>query len=191
MNTSASANMDEQKIRQDWEKTKMTLSNTDGDNVPDTYRKTALDKLIARYRSFVRLECLCIALIPFAMYWLFSDNYSIFLAIYAAVFFLFTALTDHWLARKIASIDIQRMTVFSVVNTTLECRKRHLQSMIILIPFAIGFIALMAYAAFDEMHMLIGMAVGFIAGLAVGIREFRAFMRDYRTAAADNKEPED
>lgn len=185
MNTSPNADMGEQKIRQDWEKAKTALGNAHEYNVPDTYRKTALDKLIARYRSFVRLECLCIVLIPFAMYWLFSDK-SIFLPIYAAAFFLFAALVDHWLARKLATIDIQRMNVTAVVRTALDCRKRHLQSMILLIPLGIGFIAALAYTALDETRLLIGMAAGFIVGLAAGIREFRAFMRDYRTATAAN-----
>lgn len=190
MNTSANADMDEQKIRQDWEKTKATLGNTAADNVPDTQRKTALDKLIARYRSFVRMECLCIILIPLAMYWLFSDN-GILLPISAAAFFLFAALLDHWLARKLATIDIQRMNVTAVVRTALDCRKRHLQSMVILIPLGVGFIAALAYTTLNETRLLIGMAVGFVVGLAAGIREFRAFMRDYRTATAANKEPED
>ena len=185
MNTSANADMDEQKIKKDWEKTKTTLGNTAGNNVPDTHRKTALDKLIARYRSFVRLECLCIVLIPFAMYLLFNDK-GVVLPIYAVAFFLFAALVDHWLARKLATIDIQRMNVTAVVRTALDCRKRHLQSMIILIPLGVGFIAALAYTALDETRLLIGMAAGFIVGLAAGIREFRAFMRDYRTATANN-----
>ncbi len=184
MNTSAHADKDEQKIKQDWEKTKATLGNTADDNVPNTQRKTALDKLIARYRSFVRLECLCIILIP-AIYWFFSDN-GIFLPIYAAAFFLIAALVDYWLARKLSTIDIQRMAVTAVVRTALDCRKRHLQSMILLIPLGVGFIAAMAYAALNETSILIGMAAGFVVGLAAGIREFRAFMRDYRTATAAN-----
>ena len=185
MNTSANADMDEQKIKQDWEKTKATLGNAHGDNIPDTQRKTALDKLIARYRSFVRLECLCIVLIPLAMYWFFNDK-GVVLPIYAAAFFLFTALVDHWLARKLATIDIQQMTVTTVVRTALDCRKRHLQSMVILIPLGVGFIAALAYTALNETRLLIGMAAGFIVGLAAGIREFRAFMRDYRTATSCN-----
>ncbi|HBC21335.1 MAG TPA: hypothetical protein DD401_07155 [Prevotella sp.] len=186
MNTSANADMDEQKIKQDWEKAKAALGNAAGNNVPDTERKTALDKLIARYRSFVRLECLCIVLMPFAVYWLFSDN-GILLPIYAAAFFLLAALVDHWLARRLAAIDIQRMNVTAVVRTALDCRKRHLQSMMLLIPLAVGFIGIIAYASINATHLLIGMAVGLAAGLALGIREFRAFMRDYRTAVADTE----
>ena len=185
MNTSANADVGEQKIRQDWEKAKTALGNASGDNVPDTQRKTALDKLVARYRSFVRLEGLCIVLIPFAMYWLFSDR-GLLLPIYAAAFFIFAAAVDYWLARKLATIDIQQMNVSAVVRTALDCRKRHLQSMILLIPLGIGFIAALAYGALNETRILIGIAVGFVIGLAAGIREFRAFMRDYRTATVDS-----
>ena len=189
MNKPATAiNSDEQKIKQDWKKTKAALRNCNADGkIPDPKRKTALEKLIARYRSFVYLECLCLILFPSCMHWLFNDPNDTLLAMYAIIFFITAVVVDYKLAQKLATIDIQQMTVAAVLRTILECRKRHLQSMILLIPMAVGFIGVIAYASINETHLLIGIVVGLVAGLALGIREFRGFLRDYRTAVADTE----
>ncbi len=189
MNKSVTASdSDEKKIRQDWKKTKAALGNCNADGkIPDSQRKTALEKLIGRYRSFVLLECLCLILFPTCMHWLFNGSNDTFLAMYAIIFFITAAVVDYKLALKLATIDIQQMTVAAVLRTILDCRKRHLQSMILLIPMAVGFIGVIAYASINETHLLIGMAVGLVAGLALGIREFNGFMRDYRNAVADTE----
>ena len=84
------------------------------------------------------------------------------------------------LYQRIRSINVQQMPVKEVIRTVMECRKFHIISIMILVPWAICLVSLLAYANFENRYFLVGMVCGVLVGLAIGIIKLRQFLADYR-----------
>ena len=59
-------------------------------------------------------------------------------------------------------------------------RRKHFQFMAILLPLAVGFILALGWLLSFDMWIILGMACGALAGLSVGVMQFRKFMSEYR-----------
>lgn len=157
-----------------------TLSETlDFDKIKR--RKTALDRLARRYR---RLSAIGLAALGFPILYMVGDivtgEWRIPVSVYMAVYFIICSIMDHDLYLRIKGIDIEEMTVEEVADKALGCRKRHHIYMMVLIPLAIVFLAMLAMAAENNGAILTGMVIGGVVGLAIGLRQYFNFMRDYR-----------
>lgn len=151
-------------------------------------RRTALQNLAQRYRRFSNVALIMIAwsvCIFFAAS--FGTEHRLLTSIVFGVYFLVCSIMDYWLYRGVSSIDVAEMSVSEVIRKALFYRKRHLQFMIILIPMAIGILSLVIWQVTGNEYMLMGIAFGAMAGLAIGTRMFLKFMADYRTLTSDLK----
>ncbi len=126
--------------------------------------------------------CICLYL-----YAAFGTEYGMLSSIAFGVYFLVCSVMVYWLYRGISSIDVVDMSISEVVSRALFYRKRHLQFILILIPMAVVILTFVAWQVIDNEYMLIGMAFGAIAGLAIGTRMLLSFMADYRTITSDLK----
>ncbi len=88
---------------------------------------------------------------------------------------------DWWLYYGIGSIDCVRMSVREVSEKAMFYRKRHLQFVMILIPFALILFGWLAYVNSGDIYLLAGMAAGAFFGLAIGLYHLSQFLRDYKT----------
>lgn len=183
----------EDNIKRDWNETSVK-----GYNNPDIIkaimagkRKSALERLAERYRAFCTIGFLCAGSMP----WLLGrpgilpdfQGKSLML-IGFALYFLLCGFMDLWLYRGIKSIDVATLTVKAVIDKSLYFRKRHLQFVAILLPLAFIIVAAMIYGSQSEGEEVIwGMIVGGVCGGAVGIRQFRKFMADYREITDDGE----
>ena len=144
---------------------------------------TALENLIQRYKRFSNLGLLMILM---SFCWMFANlpfesrALQITVSIVLMVYFASCSIIDYYLYREVRSIDCYTMSVSQVIEKAMNCRKKHLESMIFLIPFAILVAGLMAYSFKAEKAVIIGMAAGGITGLVLGYRQFRKFMDDYK-----------
>lgn len=143
--------------------------------------QTALDSLRGRYRRFVAVSLMSIVMVwllvlnpgsPFGGGWIFGAV--------ATVFFLTSASIDYWLMRRVGEIDCVRWPVCDVVARARLCRKRHLQSIVVLIPFAFAVIGVMVWTVGADIYTLYGMCFGGAVGLLAGSLVLRRFLRDYR-----------
>lgn len=176
----------EDSIKQDWNKTRVK-----GTNDPETLqaimagkRKSALERLAERYRIFFTIGFLCACWMPLLLSrdGIFPDfpGKSLILAGFA-FYFLLCGCMDVFLYRGIKSIDVATMPVAEVIAKSLFYKKRHLQFVAILLPLAFLIVCSLAYFNRAEGEAVLwGMLFGGIAGGAVGIRQFRKFMADYR-----------
>ena len=123
--------------------------------------QTALDNLQRRYRRFVAISLMSIVMVwllvvnsgsPFGGKWVFG--------LVATVFFLTSASIDYWLMRRVG--------------------RRHLQSIVVLIPFAFVVIGVIVWTVGADIHTIYGMCVGGAGGLLIGSLALRRFLRDYR-----------
>lgn len=143
--------------------------------------QTALDNLHRRYRRFVAISLMSIVMVwllvvnpgsPFGGEWVFG--------LVATVFFLTSASIDYWLMRRVGEIDCVSWPVSEVVARAMLCRRRHLQSIVVLIPFAFVVIGVMVWTVGADIHTLYGMCAGGAGGLLIGSLALRRFLRDYR-----------
>ncbi len=146
-------------------------------------KETALERLAARYRRFSTLGIVCMVLwtiVPFSH--IFEGVGPIKWALFGVFIFYFAlcSVIDYSLYRGVTSIDCFTMTVKEVAEKALLFRKRHLQSMILLIPFALATVGLMAYCFKAEPYMIYGIMAGAALGVVIGYRQFREFMNEYR-----------
>lgn len=151
-------------------------------------KETALERLADRYRRFSRLG------IVMSIMWVFFSLSHFFIAIgplkwvVCALMIVYCALCsciDHWLYKGVSSINCFTMTVSEVASKALYYRKRHLQSMMFLFPFAFLMVGLLAYSLKAEPFMIYGILAGMLFGLALGYNQFRQFMKEYSIITSD------
>ncbi len=183
--------MTPEEIKKTWAEASRRLYAPTPEEFETMYRQrkeTALDRLAERYRRFSRLGL--IMAIACAL-WMVADlqfpdpRMKYVTSIVFVIYFLTCSVIDNHLYHDISSIDCYTMSVSEVIAKALACRKKHLQSMILLIPFAILVAGVLAYSFISEPYMLYGMAAGFVVGLIIGLQQFRRFMAEYRTLSRD------
>lgn len=151
-------------------------------------KKTALERLAARYRRFSTMSIVFIVLctmLPFSH--LFEGIGAMRWVLFGVSIFYFASCScmDYWLYRGVSSIDCFTMTVSEVSLKALYYRKKHLQSMIFLLPLAILFVGIMAYCFKAEPYTIYGILAGMLLGVVLGYRQFREFMKEYRIVTHD------
>lgn len=177
-----SENIDIERMRKAWLAMGESLGmqpSPDPDNLNN--RKTALDRLRDKYRVFWTVAIV----MTFGSFMMFQgalgeSEYSFWLRVAFALYFLTAFCMDHWLWRGIGTIHPLRMGVAQVVAKAMYYRKRHLQFMAILIPAAVALLCVTGYAFSSQTYFLNGMVVGALCGLIIGIIQFRRFMAEYR-----------
>ena len=175
--------MNSEEMKSEWRKAResMNLGNTGG--LPFTSRRrTSLERLARRYRSFAALS---VAAMPFGILLALRAPYIVpevspWLFVGFDVYFLVAAVMDYWLCSNISAIDCTEMSVEDVLRRSMLCRKRHLQFIGVLAPMAIVLLTFTAIAFKAETSAVVGMVCGALFGLAFGIKALIDFMRDYR-----------
>lgn len=163
------------------------MQSTQNDNPENlNNKKTALDNLRDRYRSFWTMSLIMtfISLILFPILFtkvvIFDKPVGVYLGTAYAIYFLIAFIMDHWLWTCIGKIDPLHMSISQVAEKSMSYRKRHLQFMFILIPIAIALFGFTGYVFSSDIFFLSGMGVGVICGLILGSIQLRRFMNDYR-----------
>lgn len=173
----------EEKIRKEWEETKMKQNlNPDIQSITEGDKLTSLQNLARRYKWFSNISMLCILWVPLMMLTNFIPNgWRVWIVASFGVYFLTCSIMDRWLYYGITGINMACMGVDEVYAKAMYYRKRHLQFVVILLPMAFIVIGLFAYATMgNDKSMLIGIITGSLFGLAIGTRQLMAFMKDYR-----------
>ena len=177
-------------LKKDWQDTNVAIQTEANsyDKIINGKRRTALENLAERYRRFSNLALILILL---SFSWIFNPDMfpgnqglRIAVGVSFAVYALIASIMDRWLYKGIQSIDIVVMPVSEVVRKALFYRKRHLQFIVILLPVVLSIIAVMAWSM-DNLYFRLGIVVGFIAGVAIGVRQLLAFLADYRDITSD------
>ena len=177
-------------LKKDWQDTNVAIQTEakSYDKIINGKRRTALENLAERYRRFSNLALILILL---SFSWIFNPDMfpgnqglRIAVGVSFAVYALIASIMDRWLYKGIQSIDIVVMPVSEVVRKALFYRKRHLQFIVILLPVVLSIIAVMAWSM-DNLYFRLGIVVGFIAGVAIGVRQLLAFLADYLDITSD------
>ncbi len=178
-------------LRKDWQDANVYMrSNPESyDTIINGKRKTVLENLAERYRRFSNIA---IMLILLSLTWMFNpslfpDNHRlrVIVGVAFAIYALIGSIMDRWLYQGIKSIDVFTMPVSEVIRKALFYRKRHLQFIAILLPIVLAIIGVMAWSM-DNLYFRLGILVGFIAGVAIGVRQLLAFLADYRAVISED-----
>ena len=178
--------MTPEEIKRTWEEASRKMFRPSPEEFEIMYREkkeTALERLASRYRRFSTLGMVMVVVsalwmlspLPFA-----SLNARLVIAILMMVYFATCSSIDYWLYRGIASIDCFTMSVSEVINKALYYRKKHLQSMMFLFPFAIGVVGGIIYALNADKYLIYGVIAGGVCGLILGYHQYRQFMDEYK-----------
>ena len=175
--------MDFERMKTDWRTSAREIKAYSGTGKDfDFRRKDSLGRLAARYKRFIIIECIAaIGIYPF--YFRMSDSFpkiTLGLCFATLAYFALCALIDTWLLNAIRSIDCSRMTVEEVITQSMLCRKRHLQSIMLLLPLAFGLIFYIALCYDADRFALYGVIAGAVTGVLIGINQLLSFLRDYR-----------
>lgn len=185
MQTKETNDLTGQEVRKTWQEASRRYFNPTPEEYESLYRdnkKTALENLAARYRWFSTFG-LVMLLCSFS--WLglrlpiSSEGMRMVLTVVMMLYFATCSAIDWWLYRGIRSIDCFTMSVKEVVGKALYYRRKHLQSMMFLLPFAAGILGLLAYSMKSDKYIIIGMVAGALIGLLIGYRQFTLFMNEY------------
>lgn len=168
-------------LKKVWQDVKFNSSDDNNiENMIDSDRKTALQNLARRYRIFSNISLVMVfCSVSMANIRFLEPRFRVWLTLAFAVYFLIASVMDRWLYRGISSIDCAAMTVSNVVGKALFYRKRHLQFIVILLPMALCLAGILAWMLTEDVYMLLSIAGGIIAGLAIGLRQLLEFMSDY------------
>lgn len=180
--------MESEEMKKIWDRTDARLASLERQvkNLSETKSKTALESLAARYRRFAFLGiyvALMFALQSFSH--LYSNIYGLTACLLGVALGVSCSATDWWLYRKLASIDIARMSVSEVTERAMACRRVHLMFMFWSIPLAIATVTLIALSLKAIPYMTASILTGAAIGLAIGICQLRRFLADYRALAGD------
>ena len=184
--------MTDQELRNAWLETQSRLEkiesqiNCDSANGFNANRKTSLDNLIRRYKTFA---CIGVGMTLCSFGWfnshILEGTAGHILPIVMIGYFLLAALMDMYLMNGLQSINLSTMSVSKVCELVAKYRKFHHRCMIVLIPICIVLIGIMVSAFISDTYMIIGIIFGAIIGLAIGIMQYRRFMDDYRILSED------
>lgn len=177
-------------IRKDWQDTNVSIPEKSAtyDAIINGKRKTALQNLAQRYRWFSNMALVFLLIGPMNLMnlQLFPDMKGrMIFVIWFCSFFIICSVMDRWLYHGIRQIDVVTMSVAEVVEKALYYRKWHIRFIFILLPMALGCLGLLAYFI-DDIYLRLGMIVGFLTGVALGVRQLLNFLADYR-AITSNK----
>lgn len=176
----------EENLKETWRDTRFQSATPQQmAEIIDGRRRTALEQLASRYKRFSNLGLLMMIIMPINMlnHNIFYDTpqgWKIAWMVLAAVYFGFVSLIDRRLYHGVNEIDCSMMSVKEVCDKAMFYRKRHLQSIIILLPMAILIVGGMIWLAGMNLYFLYGAIAGAIIGLVVGSRILMKFMADYR-----------
>lgn len=173
-------------IKENWQNSHFDrISATEYENIiSGKVRFTALDKLRQRYRTFsivslIMIPALTLMAINGKMINIFAtDNFWFLLA--WLLYFTTAAVMDMWLYFGLGKINLHTMTVNEVSKLALFYRKRHLQFILILLPWALGVVGWFIYLTVNDRYMVLGIICGMLFGLCIGVRALMSFMKEYR-----------
>lgn len=176
--------MDQEETKRIWKELSRRLDALESktNNLrPDDPRRTALERLSARYRRF-SIVAMAMALVSVLYIFtdVFPERYRMLNSCVSCCFFLVCSIMDYSLMRNISMINVISMPVAEVCRMSQEFRRRHHMFMIVTIPMAISVVGLIILANIDNKYMLYAIGVGFAVGLACGLQQYIMFMRDYR-----------
>ena len=177
----------EEDAKREWRDIRLsTIGSQDYEDIYSGRRRTALENLAHRYKRFAIIGLLFVIWAPLTFYnpEIQIDN-RLTIIIFSSIYFLTCGLMDLWLYRGIRSIDCASMTIKEVATRALFYRKRHLQFISILLPFAFIWIGILCYNLCDNTAFLWGVGLGALAGFAIGIRQLMKFLNDYRSITED------
>lgn len=174
----------EQKIKKCWQQA--TFSGIDPVNHPNAIqRNTALKSLAERYKRFSRFSIILAATLPLYLTNLLFNHtilpswLGMLTVVTGSLYLLTASIMDRWLCNGISRIDLAQLTVAQACERALYYRKKHLQFILILLPFAAIFISLLAYALSASTYALWGMLCGGIIGICIGAHKLHQFLTDY------------
>ncbi|MDE6273155.1 MAG: hypothetical protein K2M31_09150 [Muribaculaceae bacterium] len=183
--------MNKEEIKKTWNEAARKIYQPTPEEYEMIYRTrkmTALENLAGRYKSFSRLGFIMIAA---SLMWFFGhfpfENQTMKYVVGGVMMVYFAAcgIIDRWLYKGVSSIDCFTMTVNEVIRKALYYRKRHLQSIMFLLPFAILVIGLLAYSMSADIYVIYGIIAGAITGIILGSIQLRKFLRTYRIISED------
>lgn len=172
-------------IKKAWSKIGHSLeSQCAPDLDPESYKrkKTALDRLRDKYRTFCVISLLMVfnSFLTFSRVPLADSKPNFWLGVVYALYFLIAFCMDYWLWKGIGTIDPLRMSVVEVSGKALFYRKKHLQFVVAIIPIAIVVLGFTVYQFSANIYFLAGMVAGAVCGLVIGTAQLRRFMAEYR-----------
>lgn len=179
--------MSPEEIKKTWEEASRRFYRPTPEEFENMYREkkeTALDRLATKYRRFSTMS---LVMTFVSSLWLFSPSFmetsehKFMLSITLMAYFAICSSIDYWLYRGVSSINCFEMSVSEVIDKAMYYRKKHLQSIMFLIPLAVVVFGVMVYSFNADIYIIYGMAAGLIVGLLLGYRHFREFMDEYRT----------
>ncbi len=183
--------MTTEEIKKTWEEASRKLYRPTPQEFENMYREkkeTALERLAMKYRRFSTMS---LVMTIVSCLWMFSpaempsSPMKFVMSIVLMLYFATCSSIDWWLYKGISSINCYEMSVSEVVDKAMYFRKKHLQSIMFLIPFAVVVFGVMAYSFNADIYVIYGMAAGLIVGIALGYRQFREFMDEYKTISRD------
>ncbi|MCM1022322.1 MAG: hypothetical protein NC343_08370 [Muribaculum sp.] len=143
-------------------------------------RKTTLDRLREKYRSFWIFALVMLVVTIFYSPIIVSEERILYMRLLFSIYFIAVFTIDYWLWRGLGTIDLISMTVTEVAHKVMFYKRRHLQFMAFLIPMAVILVILMGYILSADGYMLTGIIIGAICGALIGTWQFRKFMSMYR-----------
>ena len=184
--------MTDQELRSAWLDTRTRLEriekqlNSDNGSRFNCNRRTSLDNLINRYKTFACISfCMPICMLG----WFKSDHistpYNLIIPCMMAVYFYIAALMDIYLMRGLKRINLNTMSVSTVCSLVSKYKRIHHICMIVLIPICIIIIELILTAFISNTYMIAGVIAGALVGLAIGIVQYHRFMSDYKILSED------
>lgn len=183
--------MTQEEIRKTWREAARKMFRPTPEEFEEMYKTrkmTALEKLAERYLRFSRFAFI---MVPVSLLWMFGHlqvDYPAMRYVIGGImmiYFTVCAFLDRWLSRGISSIDCYEMTVSEVIHKALYYKKRHLQMIVFLLPFAILIIGLLVYALKSDVYNLYGIAGGAVLGFILGCLQLRKFMKEYNFISRD------
>lgn len=177
----------ENELKKKWQETRIGRGDDNKlEEIISGKRRTALQNLALRYKRFSIFSLIMIISCPvlLGLSDILPDTTAkwIVLAL-MGVYFLTVSIMDNWLYEGVKSIDCVTMPVTEVISKAAYYRAWHLKFVMILIPVALLILGGLAWVATSDRYFLMGMAAGALVGIALGTRQFRKFMADYRDIA--------
>ena len=175
--------MNLENLQNDWRSAGRAMRLPDNNNDFDNRRRTSLQRLADRYGRFAILAFMFGWAMPLELWNLNRHgefNFPIWFLIIFVAYFLTASIMDFWLHRGVKSIDVDTMSVETVLSKTMYYKKRHMQFMMVLLPFALVSVLILAILQRGDTPVIIGMGCGFLFGTLFAVYIFRQFMADYR-----------
>lgn len=173
-------------IRENWRNMRIGECSPEMyDDIMTGRRLTALERLKRSYKRFSILGFVMILMtgctaLNGSLLSLVGDNLVWFCVVWC-LYFATCSIMDAWLYHGISKIDIATMPVNMVAEMALYYRKRHLQFIAILLPWALALVGFLLYYTIDDRYMAIAICIGFLAGAVIGVYKLMEFMADYRS----------